>query len=43
MNYKGFKIEHDGDHYKVTGPNGEEWTEDTVRDAKEAIDEEITE
>jgi len=40
MFYKGYTIEHDRDHYKVIGPDGSEWTEDTVEDAKETIDEE---
>ena len=30
MYYKGYMIEHDGDHYKVIAPDGTEWTEDTV-------------
>lgn len=41
MNYKGYEIKHDGDHYKVIAPDGREWTEYTVRDAKDAIDEEV--
>ena len=40
MEYKNHKIEHDGNHYKVIAPDGREWNEDTVRDAKDAIDEE---
>lgn len=39
--YKGYTIEYEKGHYKVTGPNDMEWTEDTYKDAKEAIDEEI--
>lgn len=39
MYYKGYMIEHDGDHYRVIAPDGTEWTEDTVRDAKDTIDE----
>lgn len=34
MNYKGYKIEHDRDHYIVIAPDGSSWTEDTVKDAK---------
>lgn len=41
MFYKGYNIEHDGNHYKVIAPDGSEWNEDTVRDAKDAIDEEL--
>ncbi len=40
-NYKGYIIEYEKGHYKVTGPNDSEWTEDTIEDAKQAIDEEI--
>lgn len=41
MEYKNHKIEHDGNHYKVIAPDGTEWNEDTVRDAKDAIDQEV--
>lgn len=41
MEYKNYKIEHDGNHYKVIAPDGREWSEDTVRDAKDTIDEEV--
>lgn len=37
MNYKGYSIDRDREHYLVTGPEGM-WTEDTVQDAKESID-----
>lgn len=41
MEYKGFTIESNYGHYVVTeieNPNNS-WTEDTVRDAKDTIDE----
>ena len=41
MEYRGYTIKHDGNHYKVIAPDGTEWHEDTVRDAEDAIDEEI--
>lgn len=41
MFYMGYTIEHDGDHYKVIAPDGTEWTEDTIEDAKTEIREEI--
>ena len=41
MRYRDYEIEHDGNHYKVIAPDGREWNEDTVTDAKETIDEEI--
>jgi len=37
MNYKGYSIDRDREHYLVTGSEGM-WTEDTVQDAKESID-----
>lgn len=37
MVYKGYHIEHDRGHYLVVGPEGM-WTEDTVEDAKKAVD-----
>lgn len=37
MNYKGYIITHDRDHYVVAGSEGK-WTEDTVTDAKDTID-----
>lgn len=41
MNYRGYEIKHDGNHYKVIAPDGREWNEDTVKDAKETIDDEV--
>ena len=41
MEYKGYIIEHDGDHYKVIAPDGNEWTEDSIKDAKETINQEL--
>lgn len=41
MNYRGYEIEHDGNHYKVIAPDGREWNEDTAKDAKETIDDEV--
>lgn len=43
MNYRGYEIIHERDHYKVIAPDGREWTEDTVEDAEKAINEEIEE
>ena len=40
MQYMGYTIEHEFNHYKVIAPDGTEWTEDTVEDAKQAIEEE---
>lgn len=40
MNYKDYFIEKEHDHYKVTAPDGREWTEDTIEDAQRTIDEE---
>lgn len=37
MQYRGYSIDPDHGHYFVTGPEGQ-WTEDTVQDAKAAID-----
>ena len=39
--YRGYKIEHEFNHYLVKAPDGSSWTEDTVEDAKESIDEEL--
>ena len=39
LSYKGYLIENEKGHYKVTSPQGEEWREDTVKDAKQSIDE----
>lgn len=38
MEYRGYSIDHEYGHYCVTAPSGEQWTEDTVEDAKAAID-----
>lgn len=37
MNYMGYVIVREGSHVKVTAPDGVEWTEDTVADAKQEI------
>lgn len=41
MKYKDYTIEYENGHYKVTAPDGSEWREDTVRDAKDEIDNEL--
>lgn len=41
MKYKGYTIEYENGHYKVTSPDGSEWREDTVRDVVRAVKEEI--
>ena len=41
--HRGYIIKHDRDHYIVEAPDGSSWTEDTVRDAIRAIDEELDE
>ena len=40
MKYKGYIIEQEFNHYKVSGPIGE-WREDTITEAKKTIDEEM--
>ena len=37
MRYKEYIIEHDRDHVIVTSPDGDSWTEDTITEAKQAI------
>jgi hypothetical protein len=39
MNYKNYEIKHDGDHYRVIAPDGVFCPFSTIRDAKDAIDE----
>lgn len=40
--HRGYTIEEiDDDKFKVTSPNGIEWFEDSVKDAKETIDKEL--
>lgn len=39
MNYKGYEIEHERDHFKIIFPDGTEIEVDTVEDAKQTIDE----
>lgn len=44
MYYKGYQIENDRDHVVVTAIDSVDqyqWTEDTVHDAMQAIDEEL--
>lgn len=41
MDYRGYSIEKEKHYYKVTSPDGEEWTEDFIKDAKDAIDKEL--
>ena len=41
MEYRGYKIENEQGHYKVITPYNETWTEDTIKDAKQTIDEEL--
>ena len=41
MKYKGYTIEYENGHYKVTSPDGSEWREDTVLDVKRGIDREL--
>lgn len=41
MIYRGYAIEHEFGHIRVTAPDGSSWTEDTVEDAKHSIDEEL--
>lgn len=40
MDYKGYEIIADHGHYVVIAPDGKEWTEDTLDDAKRSVDEE---
>ena len=37
MVYMGYEITRERDHIRVTAPNGAQWTEDTVADAKQEI------
>lgn len=37
MTYMGYTVVKDGDHIKVTAPDGTEWTEDTYSDATREI------
>lgn len=39
MMYKGYRIEWERGHIKVTSPTGEIWREDTIEDAEREIDE----
>ena len=43
MEYRGYTIKYEMDHVVVITPDGYEWREDTVEDAKKAIDEDIKE
>jgi len=37
--YRGYEIISVQEHYKVMCPDGGSWTEDTIEDAKDSIDE----
>lgn len=39
--YRGYKIESENGHYKVTSPNNEVWREDNKEEAKKSIDGDI--
>lgn len=41
--YKGYSIEREKHYFVVTSPDGVEWTEDSIEDAKRTIDEESNE
>ena len=41
MTYKNYEIKNEYGHYLVTAPNGEQWTEDTIDDARHAIEAEV--
>ena len=41
--YRGHQIERDGEKIKVTSPEGKEWFEDSFKDAREQINEELEE
>lgn len=43
MEYREYIIRHEMDHVIVTAPDGYEWREDTIEEAKKAIDEDIKE
>lgn len=39
--YRGYSIEREKHYFLVTSPDGVEWTEDSIKDAKIAIDNEV--
>ena len=41
MEYREYTIKYEMDHVVVIAPDGFEWREDTVEDAKKEIDEDI--
>lgn len=41
MEYRGYEIVQKRNYVEIIDPNGSGWTEDTVKEAKEAIDQEI--
>lgn len=41
MDYRGYLIKKEYQHYVVIAPNGKSWREDTIDDAYDAIDEEL--
>lgn len=43
MEYREYTIKYEMDHVVVIAPDGHEWREDAVEDAKKAIDEDIKE
>ena len=43
MEYHEYTIKYEMGHVVVIAPDGYEWREDTVEDAKKAIDEDIKE
>ena len=43
MEYREYTIKYEMDHVVVIAPDGHEWREDVVEDAKKAIDEDIKE
>ena len=43
MEYREYTIKYEMDHVVVIDPDGYEWRENTVEDAKKAIDEDIKE
>lgn len=38
MEYRGYSIEYEFGHYKVTSPDGKVWREDTEDNAKKEVD-----
>lgn len=38
MKYRGYEITNEKGHCRITAPDGTQWTEDTIEEAKKSVD-----